>query len=142
MAPIGAYITKYQNFSLSELGPNYSFENLIKFPLVYDLDLKNNTIKTTIQYVDSFGNGTTTIPTINNKIENSDLSLEDGLKVSFIIREKTYEAIFTTHFASMPIDSVLLITGSTGYLEISVNQGNASKILDFKVGDIITLKLK
>jgi len=141
MAPIGAYITKYKNFPLSELGSNFNFNNLIKFPLVYELDLEDNTVKCSIQYVDSFGNGTTNIPMIGNKIKDSDLSLEDGSKISFIIREKSYEAIFTSHFASMPIDSVLFIIGSTGFLEISINQGNASDILDFKVGDIITVKL-
>ncbi|MFX1418302.1 MAG: S-adenosyl-l-methionine hydroxide adenosyltransferase family protein [Promethearchaeota archaeon] len=142
MAPIAAYITKYQNFSLSELGPNFKFNNLIKYPLIYDLDLTKNTIKSSIQYVDSFGNGTTTIPMIGNKVKDSHLSLEDGTKLSFIIREKINEAIFTSHFASVPINSVIFIIGSTGFLEISINKGNASKTLNFKVGDIITIKLE
>ncbi|UCC20765.1 MAG: SAM-dependent chlorinase/fluorinase [Promethearchaeota archaeon] len=142
MAPIGAYITKFENFPLSELGSNFKFNNLIKFPLVYEINLEENSIKSTIQYVDSFGNGTTSIPMAGNKIMNTDLNLEDDSKISFTIKEKNYEAIFTSHFASMPIDSLLFIIGSTGYLEISINQGNASKILNFKAGDIITINIE
>ena len=141
MAPIGACITKYQNFPLSDLGPKFNFNSLFKIPIVFKLELDTRSIMNSIQYIDSFGNGTTTIPMIGNKIKDSDLTLEDGLKISIFINNNKYDGLFSSHFSSVPKDSILFLVGSTGFLEVSINQANAAKKLDFKVGDIITIKL-
>ncbi|MCK4285417.1 MAG: SAM-dependent chlorinase/fluorinase [Candidatus Lokiarchaeota archaeon] len=141
MAPVGAYITKYKNFPFSNLGPKFDFNSLIKIPIIFKLDLENRSIVSSIQYIDSFGNGTTTIPMIGNKIKDSDLTLEDELKISIFINNNEYDGIFSSHFSSVPKDSILFLVGSTGFLEVSINQGDAAKKLDFKVGDIITIRL-
>ncbi|MFW9896821.1 MAG: S-adenosyl-l-methionine hydroxide adenosyltransferase family protein [Candidatus Thorarchaeota archaeon] len=141
MAPIGASIAKYKNFPLSDLGSKFDFHNLIKKPITLLIDAENRTIKGSIQYIDSFGNGTTTIPMIGNNIKNSDLILENDLKISMLINDITYEGIFSSHFSNVVEDMILFLVGSTGFLEISINQGNAAKKLDFKVGDILTLQI-
>ena len=141
MAPVGAYITKYKSFPFSNLGPKFDFNSLIKIPIIFKLDLENRSIVSSIQYIDSFGNGTTTIPMIGNKIKDSDLTLEDELKISIFINNNEYDGIFSSHFSSVPKDSILFLVGSTGFLEVSINQGDAAKKLDFKVGDIITIRL-
>ncbi|MFW9821736.1 MAG: S-adenosyl-l-methionine hydroxide adenosyltransferase family protein [Candidatus Thorarchaeota archaeon] len=141
MAPIGASIAKYKNFPLSDLGPKFGFRNLVKKPITLHVDLENRIIEGIIQYVDTFGNGTTTIPMIGNKIKNSDLKLENDLRISILINDKMYEGIFTSHFSNVPEDSILFLVGSTGFLEVSINQGNAAKILNFKVGDKVTLQI-
>ena len=141
MAPIGACITKYQNFPLSDLGPKFNFNSLIKIPIVFKLDLDTRSIMSSIQYIDSFGNGTTTIPMIGNKIKDSDLTLEDELEISIFINNNKYDGLFSSHFSSVHKNSILFLVGSTGFLEVSINQANAAKKLDFKVGDIITIKL-
>jgi hypothetical protein len=141
MAPVSAYITKYKNFPFSNLGPKFDFNSLIKIPIIFKLDLENRSIVSSIQYIDSFGNGTTTIPMIGNKIKDSDLTLEDELKISIFINNNEYDGIFSSHFSSVPKDSILFLVGSTGFLEVSINQGDAAKKLDFKVGDIITIRL-
>lgn len=141
MAPIGAYITGYQDFPLSDLGPKFNFNNITKIPIIFNIDLDNRSIISSIQYIDSFGNGITTIPIIGNKIKDSDLKLEDELKISILINNKKYEGIFSSHFSCVPKDSILFLVGSTGFLEVSINQGHAARILDFKVGDIITIIL-
>jgi S-adenosylmethionine hydrolase len=141
MAPIGAYITKNENFLLKELGNNFAFNNLIKLPLVYELDLKNKCIKCVIQYIDSFGNGTTNIPIFNNNIKNTELFINEGTQITVKIKKKKFNAIFTSHFSSVPVESILFLVGSTGFLEISINQGNASEKLDFKVEDQIIIYL-
>jgi hypothetical protein len=141
MAPVGAYITKDKNFPLSDLGSKFDFNSLIKIPIIFKIDLENRSIMSSIQYIDSFGNGTTTIPMIGNKIKDSDLTLEDELKISIFINNNEYDGIFSSHFSSVPKDSILFLVGSTGFLEVSINQGHAAKILDFKVGDIITIRL-
>ncbi|MHA2280611.1 MAG: SAM hydrolase/SAM-dependent halogenase family protein [Promethearchaeota archaeon] len=141
MAPVGASIAKYKNFPLSDLGPKIGFNSLIKIPIIFKLDLENRSITSSIQYIDSFGNGTTTIPMKQNKIRDSDLTLKDELKISIFINNNKYEGIFTSHFSSVPKDSILFLVGSTGFLEVSINQGNAANKLGFKVGDIIKIRL-
>lgn len=141
MAPIGAYITNYKNFPLSDLGPRYNFNSLIRIPVIFEIELESRTIKSSIQFIDSFGNGTTTIPIIENKIKDTNLSLENDLKIGLNIKGNYYEGIFTINFSAVPIDSLLFLIGSTGFLEISINQGNASEKLGFKSGDIITIQL-
>jgi len=141
MAPVGAYITKHKNFLLSDLGPKFEFNSLIKIPIIIKTDLENRTIMSLIQHIDSFGNGVTTIPMIENKIEDSDLTIEDESKISIFINNNKYNGIFSSHFSSVPKNSILFLVGSTGFLEVSINQGHAANILDFKVGDIITIRL-
>jgi S-adenosylmethionine hydrolase len=141
MAPIGAYITKYQNFPLSDLGPNFNFNDLIKNKISNEIDSENRRIVGSIQYIDSFGNGITTIKMVGNKLEDLNLTLEDGLKINLIIKKNKYEAIFTTHFSGVNVNTLLFLVGSTGFLEISINQGNASKKLGFKSGDLITIQV-
>ena len=76
-----------------------------------------------------------------NLPQDSDLTLEDELKISIYINNNKYDGQFSSHFSSVPKNSLLFIVGSTGFLEVSINQANAAKKLDFKVGDIITIKL-
>ena len=118
-----------------------NLNNFKKTPIVYDINIKKKTIKCVIQCIDSFGNGTTNIPIINNKIKNSEFLLSKDMKINVDIRGNTFEGIFTSFFSNVPIKSIIFLVGSTGFLEISLNQANASKELGFNVGDIITIKL-
>jgi len=141
MAPVSAYITKNKNAPLEDLGSKCDFTSLIKIPVTLKLNIENRSIMSSIQYIDSFGNGTTTIPIIGNKLGDSNLILEDGLKISIIINNNKYDGVFSSHFSSVPKDFLLILVGSTGFLEVSINQGNAANILDFKVGDIIKIRI-
>ena len=139
MAPIGAHLIS--GISLSTFGPKFNINNLKESKLTYDIDIKNKVIHSTIQYIDSFGNGTTNIPILFNKIQNSEFIIKDGTEINIKIKENSYKGLFTSHFSNVPIESILFLVGSTGFLELSINQGNASEKLGFKVGDIITIKL-
>jgi S-adenosylmethionine hydrolase len=142
MAPVGAQITKFKDFNLNKFGSHFDYKNLIKLQVSYKIDLEKRLIKSSIQYIDSFGNGITTITMIKNKIKDSELTLQNGSKISLVINKKKYEGIYCSHFSGVKAESILFLTGSTGFLEISVNQGNASKRMDFKVGDNFLLKLR
>jgi S-adenosylmethionine hydrolase len=76
-----------------------------------------------------------------NKIQNSEITLNEGKGLIVEIGEKRYEGHFTLNFSSVPVGSILFLIGSTGFLEISINQGNASKELGLNIGDIVTIKL-
>ncbi|TKJ19074.1 MAG: hypothetical protein CEE43_16540 [Promethearchaeota archaeon Loki_b32] len=139
MAPIGAHLLS--GIPLNKFGSNFNLNNLKESPINYDIEIKKKTIRCLIQYIDSFGNGTTNIPIVNNKIQNSKLILSEGIKIRITIKGNTYEGVFTSYFQKVQLKSILFIVGSTGFLEISVNQGNASKKLGFIVGDAVTLEL-
>jgi len=139
MAPVSAHLLS--GIPLNRFGPNFNLNNLKEAPLIYDINIKKKIINCVIQCIDNFGNGTTNIPIINNEVQNSELLLSENMKINVNIRGETYEGIFTSHFSSVPIKSIIFLVGSTGFLEISLNQGNASKALGFKVGDTITIKL-
>ena len=81
-------------------------------------------------YIDSFGNAVTNI--LGEEIRNGvdfEISLKgvvlDGVKRTYSMAEK---------------GSPLALVGSTGYLEIAVNQGNAARALGLSVGDRVTMR--
>jgi len=139
MAPIGAHLLS--GIPLQEFGPTFDLNKLQEFKLTYDIDSKNQVIQCSIQYIDSFGNGTTNIPIVNNTIKDSRFILDEGQEIVVKFKGKSYKGFFTSHFSSVPIESFLFIVGSTGFLELSINRGNASKKLGFLIGDVLTLRL-
>jgi len=140
MAPVGAYISK--NVVLSKFGTPFKPTDLIELPIEYKINEENKIVQGIIQYIDSFGNGVTNIPIKNNLIKNTNILLNENINIQILIKGNTYEGLFTSHFSRVPIKSLLFLIGSTGFLEISINQGDASKELGFKVGDIIKIKLE
>jgi len=137
MAPIGAHITC--GTPLSEFGITFNLDNLTEISVKYNLIPEKRIIHCTIQYIDTFGNITTNIPIKDNIIEGSSLSLKDTLELEY--KNQKYKGKLVSHFASESLYSLLFLVGSTGYLEISKNQGNAAKDLSLKIGDIITIRI-
>ena len=99
-------------------------------------------IKCTIQYIDSFGNGTTNIPLKNETIQGTLLKIKEDDKLKIKLKNQEYEGIYSSHFAKVPKGFLLFLKGSSEYLEISINQGNAAEQIGFKVGDIVTIILQ
>ncbi|MFW9899831.1 MAG: S-adenosyl-l-methionine hydroxide adenosyltransferase family protein [Candidatus Thorarchaeota archaeon] len=139
MAPIGAHLLS--GIPLEKFGPAFSLDKLITLTNLYKIDINEKIISCSIQYVDSFGNGITNIPIINNKIQNCNLTVDEGMKIKVNVKGELFEGQFSSHYESVPIGSILFLVGSTGFLELSINQGNASKKLGFNVGDVIKLKI-
>jgi S-adenosylmethionine hydrolase len=137
MAPIGAHISN--GIPIKNFGPAIDFDDLLESPLPCKIFSEEKKIQCIIQFVDSFGTGTTNLSLLNNRIENSDIVLKEGSMIKIYTKENDFEGVFTTHFSNVDVNSILFLAGSTGFLEISINQGNASEELCFKVGDIITI---
>ena len=135
MAPLAAHLSLGKN--LKDLGDMFLNENLLSIKKYDNLPLyDNNRIKCYIQYIDNFGNAITNI--IVNNLENlTKINQGEDLFVEF--NNKKFKGKFTSYFGSVPIGSLLFLRGSTGYLEISINQGNAQKHIGFSAGDLITI---
>ncbi|MHA1474134.1 MAG: SAM hydrolase/SAM-dependent halogenase family protein [Promethearchaeota archaeon] len=108
---------------LRDIEPNYSE--------------KEFTIEGMIQYIDDFGNVITNISSeefhilIHKKFSKFRL---DFLSIS-------YDVKLVPFFAENPPEKILLIEGSSSFLEICQNQRNASTTLNAKVGDVFQIKL-
>jgi hypothetical protein len=139
MAPVGAHILN--GIHLNDFGPPFEPINFTKYPIEYKVLPEKKVIQCTIMYVDNFGNGITNIAIEKNFIKGTSLSLKENMVIALEFKNQKYEGKFISHFASASLNSLVFLKGSTNYLEISINQGNASKGIGFKSGDIITIKL-
>ncbi|MFX1316700.1 MAG: S-adenosyl-l-methionine hydroxide adenosyltransferase family protein [Promethearchaeota archaeon] len=140
MAPVGAYITK--GITLNNFGPKFSLNNLLRIPITYEVKEKKKEIKCTVQYLDSFGNMSTNIQIDNdNNIKGTSFSLNYDDIIKIKIKKQLYTGKYASHFSAVPVNSILCLRGSSGYFEISINQGNAAKELGVKVGDVIIVNL-
>jgi len=140
MAPVAAHISK--GVALNDLGPYFDVQEIKKYPLTYKIDETQKRIEATIQFIDSFGNITTNIPIRSNFIKGTALPIVFGAKVKVQFKSRIYKGKLTTHFSTEPKDKLLFLIGSSGFLEISKNQGNAAEDIGFKVGDTIYLLLE
>jgi S-adenosylmethionine hydrolase len=122
MAPVAAYLSLGNNVGV--FGPPFSPSKLILIPSKPVIE-NINKIRCNVQYIDSFGNGITTI---------SEFKLNYGMPLTLYYNNQIFACTFTTHFGTENKGNLLLIKGSSGFLEICVNQGNASKMIGFKVG--------
>jgi hypothetical protein len=131
MAPISAYLS--QGVSIDNFGSNFPISKLVDFPIELK-KISNTEIRCTIQYVDEFGN-------IITNIKGNFVFLEEGAEMAIKTRKQRIKGKFVKIFEEVFVDSLLFIVGSTGFLEISKNQGNAAMDLGLKVGDVIIIEL-
>jgi len=139
MAPVAAHITN--GVSLNELGPYFDISRIKEFPVKYKIDELSRQIEASIQYIDSFGNVTTNIPIRSNFIKGTALSIVSGSKIKVKFKNHIHEGKLTTHFSTGSKNELLFLIGSSGFLEISKNQGNAAKDLSLQIGDNIEIHL-
>jgi S-adenosylmethionine hydrolase len=131
MAPVGAYLSKGVNFD--KFGSKFPIVKLIDFPIELK-KISDNEIRCTVQYIDEFGN-------IITNIKGNYVNLKEGAEIAIRTREQKIRGKFVKFFEEVFVNSLLFIVGSSGFLEISKNQGNAAGDLRLKVGDIITIEL-
>jgi S-adenosylmethionine hydrolase len=127
-APVAAHLSS--GVAPIEFGPQVSGYEKLK-----DLEpqKEKDEIIGKILSIDRFGNAITNLrlPFLQEQLPNLSFSAEIGGKV---LRE------LKTHYAEGESKEAFLLFGSTGLLEISVNQGSAAETLHLKRGDPIKIK--
>lgn len=108
---------------LQDLEPNYSEKDL--------------TIEGMIQYIDDFGNVITNISCEEFHL----LTHKKFSKFRLDFLSTIYDVKLVPFFAENPPEKILLIEGSSSFLEICQNQRNAATTLNAKVGDVFQIKL-
>jgi len=96
--------------------------------------IEKNKIIAKVLYIDKFGN---IITNITRKDIDKLYSSNNIYKV--ILKEKTMEIPLKNFYSEVPKNSPLLVFGGTGFLEISINLGNASKTFGINIGDKIEI---
>lgn len=128
-APVAAYLSKGINHQ--KLGEK--IDTIRKIDLPKPIRSPGGSLTGEVIYVDHFGN---LITNITSKIINR---MQDKFqKLSIIAGEKRINKI-STSYTDVKEKDVLAIIGSTGFLEISVNQASAKNILQLQRGDKLVL---
>ena len=131
-SPVGAYLSK--GINPSEFGPEISD---FVWPSYVKTRFSEGKVFGEVLHIDDFGNIITNISTSwLNKIE----ATEGGLLV-VNVGEKTEVLRFCKAYGGVSVETPLAIVGSSNFLEISVNQGNAAEFFGARTGDPVQVSL-
>lgn len=89
-------------------------------------------------HVDGFGNIVTNLS--SEHLKHIGVREEQSLTVA--LKNSKIRAKWSSSYSEVPVGKPLIIEGSSGFLEVAVNRGDASKLLDAKAGDQIVFKLQ
>jgi len=90
-----------------------------------------------VLYIDDFGNVVSNIST--KDLEK--VGMKEGCLLYMKFRKKVWKLKFCSAYGEVPVKAPLVLIGSSDFLEISVNQGNASEAFKVKIGDPICVSL-
>ena len=125
-APAAAHLLNGLPFS--KAGPRVADFQKLSLPQITE---NSQSVLGAVIYVDRYGNAITNIP--------NQLFIQDALAADVFVRSRRITRVHTCYQAVAPGKPVC-VPGSGGYLEIAVNQGNASEKLKLSVGSPITVK--
>jgi S-adenosylmethionine hydrolase len=125
-APVAAHLAS--GINSSEFGP--AIHDCI-FPEFAKPKTRKDEVLGEILYVDGFGNVVSNVSVVD--LEN--VGFHGGCQPSVVLGGKSLTLRFCSAYGEVPSGTALAIIGSSGFLEVAVNQGNASRMLGAKVGD-------
>ena len=129
-SPVAAHLAN--GVDPSEFGP--TVENPV-MPSFLSPKIMGNEVVGEILYIDRFGNLITNIPESMLKA----LGISEGMNLQFKLGDREVRLKLCSSYDDVQKGSLLSIVGGTGFLEISINQGNASCLLNMKIGDRVIL---
>ncbi len=127
-APVCAHLAN--GVSLAKLGKEVDPETRPEYFLIFNCS-KDNKLKGSIVYTDHFGNIVTNICLKNLSLKATSLEMK-------LSSDKTIRG-FSRTYERAPGKDPFMIIGSTGLLEVSLQNGNAAKRLRARIGDSVTL---
>ncbi|MDP2982586.1 MAG: SAM-dependent chlorinase/fluorinase [Candidatus Latescibacter sp.] len=127
-SPCSAYLSAGRNFS--EVGPEMKNMRHLKYPKVSQ---GGNNLKGEVVAIDSFGN------MITNISEHTLRSFMGKKKVEIYFATERFTSIMH-YYNDVPPKTVLVLIGSSGYLEISMNGESAEDYFMTSVGSPVTIR--
>lgn len=145
-SPVAGHLSN--GVPLTEIGTKVT--DLVSLPMP-TLNITQSSIRGEILHIDRFGNLITSIgrlgwvdakrmtlhPAFGNELFTVPINIDES---EVWVNEQNVSTIQRS-YSDVRRGELLALLGSAGYLEISVNQGNAAKRLDVSVGDLVELKL-
>jgi len=130
-APVAAYLA--QGIGIESVGEEiYDYVDLD----IWVGEIKEDRIVGKIMHIDRFGNAITNIEG-KTILEH----LEYGSRVLISVESREYEMPFVKSYGFVGKGEKLLTIGGNGFLEISMNQGNASQEMELKIGSKVIISL-
>ena len=129
--PAGALLSK--GVSPDEIGTR--IDEIIRLPN-YQPEIRGDVIYGNIIHVDGFGNVVTNIT--YETLERMGITDKTSLKLT--VEGKEYTSPYVRRFSAVKPRELLFLVAGGGYMEISVNQGNAAKRLGLRRGTEIAVK--
>jgi S-adenosylmethionine hydrolase len=123
-APVAAHLA--QGAPLAKFGPPVTTFVRLDWP---EPKVDRNSIKGEVIYIDKFGNVITNIFAASLRGKHFE-----------IFKGRNRLCALATHYQAVPAGRAVSVPGSSGYLEIAVNGGNASASLDLKLGDRVDIR--
>ncbi len=133
-APVTAHLSRGE--SLLAFGKVISQKSLVRLPILKK-NVKEGKIETEVIDIDTFG--TARLNIILDDLKKSGLYNSDTLLVSIKNRKKITLPYVKT-FAEVEIGQPLFLIDSSGYLSISINQGNAATHFKLKTSDTVLIE--
>jgi len=90
-------------------------------------------IEVDVEFIDNFGNIITNLDPITFHS-----FIQSATTCTIKVRRKKRKVLYTLSYGFIPKNQLLVTTGSSGFIEVAVNQGDAANTLDVKIGDTIT----
>jgi S-adenosyl-L-methionine hydrolase (adenosine-forming) len=135
IAPVAAWLSR--NTPINRLGPYVNYSDLKTIKILTSKISSENSIDGSVISIDRFGNLLTNIEagTIYQ------LCRQQPDKVPVVKVGRILIRGLSISYQSVPGKQAVMIIGSRGYLEIAVNCGNASQILQVFKGDPVAVTL-
>jgi len=130
-SPAAAYLA--MGVEASQFGP--VIRDPVK-PSFSSPEIREEEIMGEVIHIDGFGNIITNVSEENLKA----IGISEGRNLSVQLGDKRMILKMCSSYNEVQRNAPLSIIGGTGFLEISVNRGNASKIFNVKVGTPVTLR--
>lgn len=131
-SPAGAYLSK--GIKPGKFGPEIS--DFVR-PSFVKTRFSEGKVFGEVLHVDDFGNIITNIPTPWLK----KIKAAEGSSLVVKLGKRTEVLRFCRAYGEVSVDTPLAIIGSSSFLEISVNQGNAAELFRAKTGDPVQVSL-
>ena len=129
--PVAANVLKGVSFDQIGLKINEFVDYSLPVPVI-----KDKKINAEVLFIDDFGN-------IITNIRESDISslIRENDEIIIKIKHKVHKIKFTKSYGFVEPDNLLTTIGSSGFLEISKNKGNASDELKVSIDDKINIMI-
>ncbi len=134
MAPVAGWLSR--GVPVDRFGPIVSTWEKIKLP---SPEVLTNEIRGEVLHIDRFGNLITNIP--GAEFEKWALVGQSGLFVQVAGKQRR-EASYVPIFAASPPKKLILLLGSTGFLEVALREDSAADKLKVRVRDKVLIKRK